>query len=70
MVYLSLQRQNFTNIQMKVDLKADTEIELWLTEHRFDDALLDTPDQLIAHLTEAARAMMPFSHWCNRGLME
>lgn len=28
MVYLSLQHQNFTSIQMKVDLKADTEVEL------------------------------------------
>lgn len=28
MVYLSLQRKNFTAIQMKVDLKSDTEIEL------------------------------------------
>lgn len=28
MVYLSLQHQNFTGIQLKVDLKADTEIEL------------------------------------------
>ena len=42
----------------------------WLTEHHFDDALLATPDKLISHLTKAARAMMPFSHWCNRGLME
>lgn len=28
MVYLTLQHQNFTNIQMKVDLKSDAEIEL------------------------------------------
>ena len=42
----------------------------WLTEHHFDDALLDTPDKLISHLTKAARAMMPFLHWCNRGLLE
>ena len=42
----------------------------WLTEHHFDDALLATPDKLISHLNKAARAMMPFSHWCNRGLME
>ena len=42
----------------------------WLTEHHFDDALLDTPDKLIDHLVNAAHAMMPFSHWCNRGLLE
>jgi hypothetical protein len=42
----------------------------WLTEHHFDDSLLNSPQQLIAHLTDAARAMTPFSHWCNRGLLE
>jgi uncharacterized protein (TIGR02453 family) len=42
----------------------------WLTEHHFDDALLDTPDKLIDHLVNAAHAMMPFSHWCNRGLLD
>ena len=38
----------------------------WLTEHRFDDSLLNQPQQLISHLTQAAHAMMPFSHWCNK----
>ena len=42
----------------------------WLTEHHFDDSLLNNPQQLITHLTQAAHAMMPFSHWCNRALLE
>lgn len=41
----------------------------WLTEHRFDDSLLNSPD-FIPHIAKAAKAMMPFSHWCNQGLLE
>jgi hypothetical protein len=37
----------------------------WLTSHHFDDSLLTSPD-LIPHLVDAAKAMMPFSHWCNK----
>lgn len=37
----------------------------WLTRHPFDDSLLTSPD-LIPHLVDAAKAMMPFSHWCNK----
>lgn len=42
----------------------------WCVEHHFADTLLDTPDALIAHLTTAAQAMMPFSKWCNRAMFE
>ena len=37
----------------------------WLTRHPFDDSLLTSPD-LIPHLVDAAKAMIPFSHWCNK----
>lgn len=41
----------------------------WLVEHRFADSLTASPT-LVDHLTGAARAMMPFSKWCNTAMFE
>lgn len=54
MVYLSLQRQNFTGVQMKVDLKADTEIELEST-FSFNVNYNDDNSGCIAELSQKVR---------------
>lgn len=41
----------------------------WCVECRFDDEMV-TSDDFIAFLTEASKAMMPFSKWCNKAMFE
>ena len=55
MVYLSLDRQTFKEVQMQIEANGDTEIEV-MTRYSFDIRYNDDYSSCLAHLRQEAKA--------------
>lgn len=55
MVYLSLDRQTFKEVQMQIEIKEDTQIEV-MTRYSFDVRYSDDNSSCLAHLRQEAKS--------------